>query len=187
MCLVCDFFFSEALCESGIKWPFSVVPFFRIGRPPEISTFIYTVSSRLILLYTYWLFLKHTLILCLRLFRLLSYVWIGFGKLINLTCCLSCISFEHGLSVSWFVGCNLLILCCIVFLSLPDISTSVFLLQKSHWQIRLQCYWFQFFYTRFVFFYWQTGIHLSHMSLILGLTLADSLDSCYLLWPIIFR
>lgn len=188
VCLVSDFFSSsEALCESGMRLPFSVVPFFRICRPHEINTFIYTVSSRLIiLLYTYWLFLKLTLILCLRLFRLFSYIWIGFWKLINLTCCLSCINFEHCLSVSWFVGCNLLILCCNVFLSVPDISTSSFLLQKSHWQIRQQCYWF-IFYTCCIFVYWHTDIHLSHLSHILRLTLADSLDSRYLLWPFMFR
>jgi hypothetical protein len=61
MCLVGDFFL--ALYESGIRLPFSVVPFL----VPEINTFIYTVSSMvIILLYIYWLFLKGTLILCLR-------------------------------------------------------------------------------------------------------------------------
>ena len=162
------------MCVSGIRLQFSVVPFFRIGRLPEINTFIYTVSSRLIiLLYTYWLFLKLTLILCLRLFRLFSYIWIGFWKLTNLTCCLSCINCEHCLSLSWFVGCNLLILRCSVFMSLPVISTSSFLFQKSHSQIRQQCYWF-IFYTCHVFMYWHTDIHLSHLSHILGLTLVDS-------------
>ena len=182
MCLVGDFFSVEALYESGIRLPFSVVLFFRIGRPPAINTLIYTVSFRLItLLFIYWLFLKGTLILCLRLFGLFSYIWIGFWKLVNLTCCLSCINFVYCLSVSWFFGCNLLILCCNVFLSLPDISSSSFLLKRSHNLADHS------FFVHVVFFCIEKLTFICLVQVLLGLMLANSLDSCYCLWPFMFR